>query len=123
VTEDEALAQLRDIHLPAGFDTATSIQFAAWPFIAVTVVVGMLLAIRLWNRNRWQRRAQTDLSNIVQTEDRSAQWSQLLAFAKSLPLRTRRKVNLPSFAYRRPETITDAERAAFIDFVSAELRR
>lgn len=123
MTEDEALAQLRDIHLPADVDMAASIQFAAWPFITLTVVVVVVLATRFWSRNRWQRRAQSDLSQIVQTEDPTAQWSQLLAFAKSLPVRTGRKMTLPSLAYRRPEMITDTERAAFIDFVSAELRR
>ncbi len=123
MTEDEALAQLRDIHLPAGFDTAASIQLAAWPFITLAVVVSMLLALRGWNRYRQRRSVQTNFSQIVQTEDPAAQWTLLLTFANSLPARTGRKIALPSLAYRHPETITDGERAAFIDFVRAELRR
>ena len=123
MTEDEALAQLRDIHLPAEIGAAASIQLAAWPFVTLVVVVGAILAIRFWNRYRWRRRAHADLARIVQIEDRAAAWPMLLAFAKSLPARTGRKITLPDLAYRRPDTITDGERAAFIDFVSAELRR
>jgi hypothetical protein len=123
VTEDEALAQLRDIHLPTEIETAGSIQLAAWPFIALAIIVGTILAIRFLNQHRWRRRAQSDLARIAQTEDRAEQWSMLLAFAQSLPARTGRKVPLPSLAYRRPETITDSERAAFIDSMSGELRR
>jgi hypothetical protein len=123
VREEEALAQLRDIHLPAEIGAAASIQLAAWPFVTLAVVVGAILAIRFWSRDRRRRRARADLARIVQTKDRAVQWPMLLAFAKSLPSRTGRKVTLPDFAYRRPGSLSDVDRAAFIDFVSAELRR
>lgn len=123
MTEDEALAKLRDIHLPAEFDMTTSIQLAAWPSIALAMIGGTILAIRLWNSHRRRQRARRDLAHIAQTEDQIAQWSMLLAFAQSLPARTGRKIALPSLAYRCPKSITDTERAAFIEFVSTELRR
>lgn len=123
MTEDEALAQLRDIHLPADLSTAAALEFATWPFVALAIAAGLITALRLWNRYRWRRRLQTDLLHIEQTEDASAQWSKLLAFAKGLPARTGRRISLPSLAYRRPQSITSSERAAFIDFVRAELRR
>ncbi|MGI9493225.1 MAG: hypothetical protein ACR2QF_12565 [Geminicoccaceae bacterium] len=123
MNEDEALAQLRDIHLPAEIGMAASIQLATWPFITLAVVVGAILAIRFWSRYRWRRRARSDLSHILETEDQVVQWPMLLAFAKNLPACTGRKVSLPDLAYRHPDSLTDSERAAFIDFVSAELRR
>lgn len=123
MNEDQALAQLKDIHLPAELSIVTSIQFAAWPFIGLAIIVGTILAIRLWSSRQWRQRAQTELLRIAETEDPDKQWSMLLTFAKNLPTRTGRKVTLPSLAYRRPETIGDSERTALIDFVRAELSR
>jgi hypothetical protein len=123
VTEDDALAQLRDIHLPAELSAAASIQFAIWPFIGLAIFIGTVLVIRLWSGQHWRRRAQAELSRIAEAEDPAQQWSQLLDFAKSLPERTGRKVTLPGLAYRRPETIDEGDRAAFIDFVRTELSR
>lgn len=121
--EDDVLAQLRDIHVPAELGAAASIGFAAWPFIALAVLVGAILVTRFWNRNHWRRSAKTDLSRIVRIEDQAAQWSMLLAFGGGLPDRAGRPITLPDLAYRRPESITDAERAAFIAYLGAELRR
>ena len=121
MSEEEALAQLRDIHLPADLAIATSMQFAVWPFIVLALIVGSIIAIRFWSRSRWRRRAHVELSRIVGTEDPAQQWSLLLAFAKNLPARTGRKVALPDVAFRRQETITETERTAFVDFVRAEL--
>lgn len=123
MSEDEALAQLRDIHLPADIAMAAPIQFALWPFLALAAAATLLLAIRLWNRSYRRRQRLADLARIARTEDASAQWSMLLDLATRLPARTGQKPALPSLAYRRPETITEAERAAFIQFIGAELRR
>ena len=121
--EDDVLAQLRDIHLPADLGAAAPFEFAAWPFIALAVVIAAILVTRYWNRNRWRRGAATDLSRIVRVEDQAAQWSLLLAFAGGLSARAGRPINLPNLAYRRPESISDAERADLIATLSAELRR
>ncbi len=123
MSEDDVLAQLRDIHLPAELSAAAPIELAAWPLIALAVVVGAILVTRIWNRNRWRRSARTDLSRIVRVEDQAAQWSMLLAFAGGLSDRAGRPVTLPNLAYRHPESITDAERAELISYLSAELRR
>ena len=123
MSEDEVLAQLRDIHLPADPGAAAPIEFAAWPFIAMAVVVGAILVTRLWTRDRWRRSAITDFSRIVRVEDQAAQWSMLLAFAGGLSNRAGRPLTLPSLAYRHPGSITDAERAELISHLGAELRR
>ena len=123
MSEDDVLAQLRDIHLPGELGAAAPIELAAWPLIALAVVVGAILATRLWSRNRWRRSARADFSRIVRVEDRAAQWSQLLAFAGGLSDRAGRPLTLPSLAYRRPDSITDAERAALVAHLGAELGR
>ncbi len=123
MNEEDVLAQLRDIHLPAELAASTSIEFAAWPFIALGIVVGVVLVTRHWNRNRWRRLSSADLSRIVRVEDHAAQWSMLLRFAGGLPDRAGRPLTLPNVAYRRPESISDAEKAELIDTLSAELRR
>ncbi len=121
--EDDVLAQLHDIHIPADLGSAAPIDFAAWPFLVLAVVIGAILVTRFWRRNRWRRSARFDFESIVQVKDQAAQWPMLLAFAASLPDRARRPVTLPNLAYRDPETVSEAERAAFITFLSAELGR
>lgn len=123
MSEDDVLAQLRDIHLPGELGAAAPVEFAAWPLIALAVVVVAILAMRLWSRGRWRRNARADLSRIVRVEDQAAQWSLLLAFAGGLSDRAGRPLTLPSLAYRRPGSITDAERAALISHLGAELGR
>lgn len=123
MNEDDVLAQLRDIHLPAELNAATTLEFAAWPFVALALVVSCVLAARLWNRNRWRRSARADLAHILSIEDQATQWAMLLAFACGLVGRSGRPVTLPKAAFLRPETITDDQRSEFVAFLSAELRR
>ncbi len=122
MSEEEVLAQLRDIHVPANLEAAP-IVLAAWPFIVLAIIVGVVLLARWWKRNRWRRIATGDLARIAGAKDPATQWSLLLAFAGTLSQRAGRSVNLPALAYRRPASITDAERAEFISFLSGELRR
>ena len=123
MNEDEVLAQLRDIHLPGELAAAASIEFAAWPIIAVAGIAAAILLARYWRRNRWRRHASADLSRIEQIEDAAAQWSMLLGFASALADRAGPAVILPALAYRQPATISDAERAEFISYLSTEVRR
>ncbi|MFP6757700.1 MAG: DUF4381 family protein [Alphaproteobacteria bacterium] len=123
MNEDEVLAQLRDIHLPAELAVAAPITFAAWPIIAVAGIGAAILLARYWQRNRWRRHASADLSRIERVEDAAAQWSMLLGFAGGLAQRAGHAVTLPALAYRHPATITDTERAEFISHLSAEVRR
>ena len=123
MSEDDVLAQMRDIHLPADLAAAAPVEFAAWPFITLAVFLGAILVARYWHKNRWRRWAKTDLSRIVQVKDHSAQWSMLLDFAGGLSDRAGRTVVLPNLAFRHPDTISDAERAELISHLSAELRR
>lgn len=123
MNEDDVLTQLRDIHVPADVGTVAPAEFAAWPFIVLAVVIGVILAIRFWTQNRWRRSARTDLARIVGIEDPSTQWSMLLTFASGLSGRAGREITLPHLAYRHPTSITDADRAEFISHLSAELGR
>ena len=123
MNEDTVLAQLRDIHLPADFGAAAPIAFAPWPIMMLAVVIGAILAVRIWRANRWRRGAKTEFARIVQVKDHSEQWSMLLAFAASLSDRAQRPVSLPQLAYRHPDTVSETEKAEFIDFLSVELGR
>lgn len=123
MSEEEVLAQLRDIHVPAELNVSAPHEFALWPFTVLAFMVAAILAIRFWTRNRWRRRARAELSRILLVEDQTAQWSGLLSFACSLSDRAGRPISLPDVAFLRPEAITDAERAVVVSFLSAELRR
>lgn len=121
--EDDILAQLRDIHVPALLDVVTTTEFVAWPFAVLAVAILAIALARLWNRNQWRRRARADLSQILSQTDQATQWSALLAFADGLAGRSGRRISLPNTAFVRPETITDDQRSEFISFLSAELSR
>lgn len=123
MNEDTVLAQLRDIHLPEDFGAAAPIAFAPWPFMVFAVVMGAILMVRIWRANRWRRRAKAEFARIVQVRDHLAQWSLLLGFAASLSDRAQRPVTLPHLAYRHPDSVSESEKAEFIDFLSAELGR
>ena len=123
MNEDEVLAQLRDIHLPAELAAAAPIEFAAWPIVVMAGIAAAILLARYWRQNRWRRHANADLSRIERVDDAAAQWSMLLSFAGGLAECAGHAVTLPSLAYRQPATITDAERAELIAHLSAELRR
>lgn len=123
MTEDAVLARLSDIHVPVDIGAAAPIAFAAWPFMTLAIIVGAICLVRIWRSNRWRRSAKAEFARIVEVKDHAAQWPMLLAFAASLPDRAGRPVTLPDLAYRRPETVSQDEKAAFISFLSAELAR
>lgn len=122
MNEDDVLTQLRDIHLIGELDTGGTSQFAAWPFVVFAVVVGALMAARLWRRHRWRRSARADLSQIVSIEDDSARWAKLLTFACGLSARSGRAVNLPETAFLPLEIITEEQQSDFVAFLHAQLR-
>ena len=117
------LAQLRDIHLPAELGAATPAAMAAWPFLVLAGVAGMIFAARIWRARRWRQSARAELAGIVQMEDRTVQWSMLLTFAAGLSKRARRPLTLPPFANRHPDTVSDTERAKLIAILGTELGR
>ena len=123
MSEDEVLAQMRDIHLPAELAAAAPVAFASWPFIALAVVIAVILLVRFWRQQQWRRTARTEFARIVAIAEPAAQWPVLLAFAASLSERARRPVDLPALIYRRPETISDAEREQLVSAIRAELAR
>lgn len=123
MNDEEILAQLRDIHLPAELGASQPFELAVWPIIGLIAVIVAILAIRLWMRNRWRRHARADLSRLAAMSDPIAQWSSLLAFAAGLSARARRPINLPNLVYRRPDSITEADRASLIDHLRTELSR
>ena len=121
--EDDILAQLHDIHLPPDLAAAATAQFAAWPFVALAACLLGILALRLWIRNQWRRSARADLARILAIPDRPTQWAGLLTFAANLSSRSGQSLSLPATAFVRPESVTDEQRAAFIAFLSAQMRR
>ena len=123
MTEEEVLAQLRDIHLPADLAGAAPLAFALWPFLVLTGLVCLVLVLRLVGRNRWRRAATEELARISAVQDPANQWQMLLAFATSISERAGRPFALPDIAFKRPEQISDAERTAFVDYLRAELAR
>lgn len=123
MTEEEILAQLRDIHFPEELAGEAALVFAIWPFLVLGGLVALLLVLRLIGRNRWRRAARGELDQIVAVADPDRQWSLLLAFASSLNERAGRPLTLPKTAYLRPDRIGEAERAAFVAFLRSELAR
>lgn len=124
MNEEEALAQLRDIHAPTALDAAVVMEFAKWPFAVLALVIGVILLARLWNRNQWRRRARAELSQILTLNEPVTQWAKLLHFAAELSDRSGRPViSFPQTTFMPPESISDAERAEFIAFLNAELER
>ena len=83
----------------------------------------MLVVVRVWRARRWRRKAKAELREIVREPEHAVQWPLLLAFAATLPERAGRSITLPPVAYRHPDAISDADRAALIGFLSTELDR
>lgn len=123
MSEDGALSQLRDIHLPENAALGAETTFALWPFIVLGTVICLILIVRYWNRTRWRRTAKRDLASILEVQDPSQQWQKLLSFASSLSDRSGRAVVLPDSAFQRPEVLDDAIRAEFVQFLRTEIRR
>ena len=121
--EEQVLAQLRDIHLPAEFGAAVATEFAGWPFAVLALVVFAIWVVRFWNRRQWRRGARADLSHILSIEDQATQWALLLQFACGLSGRSGRPVTLPPTAFMRPESISAEQRSEFIAFLRTELER
>lgn len=123
MTEEEILAQLRDIHFPDELADGAALVFAVWPFLVLGGLVALLFALRLIGRNRWRRTARGELAEIVAVEDPDRQWAMLLSFATTLSERAGRSFTLPETAFLRPENIDEADRKAFIAGLRAELTR
>ena len=123
MSEDGALSQLRDIHLPESTALGVETNFALWPFVVLGTVVCLILIARYWNRTRWRRAAKRDLAGILEVQDSSKRWQMLLSFASSLSDRSGRAVSLPESAFQRPEILDDAIRVEFVQFLRAEIRR
>lgn len=123
MTEEEVLAQLRDIHFPADLAEGASLALALWPFLVLGGLVLILVILRLVGRGRWRRTARGELAEIVALDDPDRQWTMLLAFASTLSDRAGRPVTLPDTAYLRPDRIGQTERTAFVAYLRAELLR
>lgn len=123
MTEEEILAQLRDIHAPAALDTEAVMEFAHWPFAVLALVIVAILVTRWWNRKQWRRNARVELSHILSINDSTTQWSKLLEFASGLSSRSGRSIALPQATFMRPESVSDEQRSEFVSFLSAELER
>ncbi len=123
MNEATVLAEMRDIHLPAGLADAAPLAFTLWPLAGLAVVAGVLVLIRAGLRRCRRRQARAELARIAATDDRSVQWSLLLAFAATRAGRVRHPRPLPRFVYRHPDTVSGPERTAFIEFLHAELGR
>lgn len=123
MSDDDILAQLRDIHLPTDLATTLGRDFALWPFIVLACIVAAIVLTRLWLARRWRRRAKANLTQILDIKEPATRWHKLLTFADGLSSISGRPVSLPDTVYLRPETVTDEQRSAFVAFLHAELRR
>ena len=123
MNEDEVIAQLRDIHLPAELERMVTTGFAGWPFLVLAVIVFVILTVRFWKRSQWRWRARAELSRIRTIEDPSKQWGMLLKFAVGLSDRSGRPITLPPTAFMQPEVLSDDQKSEFIAFLNAELER
>lgn len=123
MNEEEVLAQLRDIHMPEQLEQAVTIEFAGWPFAVLALVVLVILAVRIRNRNYWRRTAKADLSRILSTEDQTAQWTLLLELATGLSARSGRFVTLPHTAFMHPDDLSRQQKTEFVEFLSREIER
>lgn len=57
MSPDEILADLRDIHIPAGENVlASDAGFNFWPLVIVIVLLASILAVRLWRRGGERRK-------------------------------------------------------------------
>lgn len=123
MNEEEVLAQLRDIHMPAQLEQAVTIEFAGWPFAILALVVFVILAVRIRSRNYWRRTARADLSRILSIEDPAVQWTLLLELATGLSARSGRLVTLPHTAFMHPDDLSRQQRSEFVGFLSREIEQ
>lgn len=123
MTPEALIAQLRDIHLPPDAGGGWLDDFALWPFMVLGAAVLALIAVRAWRYLGHRHAARTKLNNILRTADPRQQWPLLLSFASQLADNSKRRTPLPNIAYHRPESVTDAERQAFVEYLRNEIKR
>lgn len=119
MTQEELVAQLRDIHLPADTTAAVDLGFALWPIIVLALLLGSVVVVRYWRRTAWRRLARASLTAIEAERDLELRWSSLTMLAAQIARRSGRPDIVPRSAYRNPETITDADAKA----LGAHLRK
>ena len=123
MTQEELLAQLRDIHLPAEITTTPALGFALWPIIASALALGCILAVRYWRHTSWRRQARTVLRTIEADRDLTRRWSSLLMLAVQIGRTSGRPDIVPQSAYKNPRTVTDEDAAALCAHLRREIAR
>ncbi len=107
MTQEELLAQLRDIHIPAETTAALVIEgFALWPILAFALVLSSVLIAGYWRRTAWQRQARAALRAIEADRDITRRWSSLLTLAAQMARTAGRPDIVPGDAYQNPQTAT-----------------
>lgn len=118
MTPQDLLRGLRDIHLPpdpAGFAQS---GVALWPFAALAVVLAAWLALVLWRRGAWRRRARAQLAAL----ERQADWAALVALAIKVARRSRPQVEVPEAVYRDPRSLGPDEHDRLRQRIAEALR-
>ena len=123
MTRDELIAQLRDIHLPAGADSATGLAFALWPIATFTLILAVMLGLRFWRRSAWRRAARVALRHIEANPDRTEQWITLVDLAVKIARVRGQMTPLPEIAYRAPGRVDGADTRALVVHLRAEASR
>ena len=123
MNEDEVLAQLRDIHLPAEAVQSAPVEFALWPFLVLVAIAGVVLLVRAWRGAFERRQAIRELEHILSVHDDANRWQRLLAYAARLSARIGGRLELPDVAFQRPDRLSADERTSFVDFLKAKLGR
>ncbi len=123
MTQEELLAQLRDIHLPADTTAATPLGFALWPIIALAFVLGGVWVVRYWRRTAWRRQARVSLKAIEAERDLERRWSSLLTLAAQIARLSGRPEIVPTSAYQNPQAVTDEDVTALGAHLRQEIAR
>lgn len=77
MSPEEILAEMRDIHLPGGLQSAVPARFAPEPFIVLAVVLAVLGLVWWRRRTQWRREAAEALRAAQSEPDIARRWSLL----------------------------------------------
>ncbi|ETX08101.1 DUF4381 family protein [Candidatus Entotheonella palauensis] len=123
MTQEELLAQLRDIHLPADTPAAAATGFALWPVIVFALVLSGIWVAGYWRRTAWRRQARASLKTIEAERDLNRRWSSLLTLAAQIARISERPDIVPRSAYQNPQAVTDEDATALAAHLRQEIAR
>ena len=108
MTEQEILAQLRDIHLPAELSVHSSYSLNGWPLVLLAALLVIMLGMRIWQRNLWRRQARAELRRIeaCYRDHPQAYGQALITLAVRMARTTGQRDLLSQAVWQPPQTVT-----------------